>query len=246
MRDPAPRAGLLSISARWCRPVSARLGPPDPSDVAARLQRAGRSEPRDGCLWSSWAIRAYSAGHRRVGGGCDRAPARGRWREQHPSLVQHQSPRLAGGVRTAPHGPARQDRDHRPGRLCGVVRGHQGCNGDANGPRRVSHLPSRRGGRPRPPGTSPTRLVDRVEPATTAAWCFYGRVSWRKITGDPVREREAADQGAAHEPDCKSSVVAHRNGLIIRRSQVRILPGPSGKPCISPGFRGSGVPPKRQ
>jgi hypothetical protein len=50
MRDPAPRAGLLRIRAGGCRPGSARLGPPDPSDVAARLQRAGRSEPRDGCL----------------------------------------------------------------------------------------------------------------------------------------------------------------------------------------------------
>ena len=50
MRDPAPRAGLLRIRAGGRRPVSARLGPPDPSDVAARLQRAGPSEPRDGCL----------------------------------------------------------------------------------------------------------------------------------------------------------------------------------------------------
>jgi hypothetical protein len=50
MGDLAPRAGLLRIRAGGCRPVSARLGPPDPSDVAARLQRAERSEHRDGCL----------------------------------------------------------------------------------------------------------------------------------------------------------------------------------------------------
>jgi hypothetical protein len=50
VRDPSPRAGLLRIRTRECQPVSARVGPPDPSDVAARLQRAGRSVPSDGCL----------------------------------------------------------------------------------------------------------------------------------------------------------------------------------------------------
>jgi hypothetical protein len=50
VRDPSPRASLLRIRTRECQPVSARVGPPDPSDVAARLQRAGRSVPSDGCL----------------------------------------------------------------------------------------------------------------------------------------------------------------------------------------------------
>ena len=95
MRDPAPRAGLLRIRAGGRRPVSARLGPPDPSDVAARLQRAERSEPRDGrrmvAMGDPWRNRPDVA--ESVTGSC--ASPRAMAGTARPSLVRVSRPDLS-------------------------------------------------------------------------------------------------------------------------------------------------------
>jgi hypothetical protein len=137
-----------------CRPEGvAPSGPVSARRIRATLQRGcserGGQSPGDGCLMvvvGDPGVFGRTSPSRWRMGSC--AGPRAMAGTAHPSVVQLQSPRLADGVRTAPHSPARQDRDHRPGRLCGVVRGHQGCNRDANGPRRVRHLPSRRGRAP--------------------------------------------------------------------------------------------------
>ena len=157
-------SGFAADPGRRCRPVSARLGPPDPSDVAARLQRAERSEPRDGCLmvvvgdpgafgWTSpsrWRMGSCASPRAMAG-------TAHRWwcRSSRPDLSTEPAP-----LRIAPHnGTETGTRE-----LCGVVRGHPGRNSDATERARATHFRSARhstGSRT----TAPCRVAHR-EPQT--------------------------------------------------------------------------------
>jgi hypothetical protein len=97
------------------RPVSARLGPPDPSDVAARLQRAERPEPRDGCLMvvvgdPSGVFGRTSPSRWRMGSCASPRAVPG---TAHPWLVQISGPDLSTEPTHNPKAPA----GARPGRF---------------------------------------------------------------------------------------------------------------------------------